>query len=479
MIEAEMQAPMVRRIQARSAVCFVLIFGCFSANELVAGTRSGFSSPIPVFARKYRTSCSTCHAAAPKLNVLGEAFRLNGYRFPENDALLRKEEPVPLGAEPWKELWPRAIWPGELPGIPPLSLRVVADVQVTEDESVDYTWTYLFPNEVYLLSGGTLGENIGFFVEAEWTQDEGLEVIQAKIPFQDPLPFLPDRSLNIWVGKQTFYLFTLGQRQIDRAARQRLLWSEFAVSDVLLLNPATGDSLRSLNDLELRFSQAGIEFNGILSRRAYYAVGLTQGTTDFTDNNNRKDFYYKVRYKVGGLALDGTYDPGGTPVLGTGGQLFDRAFIIEQFGYFGTFPVANGIQDQHHTLGLAGRWLYGPLDLGAGYAWGKNENPWGLSPQQEATHWSAFVKAEYFAFPWLLGSLKFEVLETSVAQEVREAGFTGGSRDLTRVLPGVVALIRQNIRGVIEAEIYTHHSPSIESGMENPNNLWLRLDVAF
>ena len=36
---------------------------------------------IPAFARMYRTSCSTCHTAAPKLNVLGEAFRLNGYRL--------------------------------------------------------------------------------------------------------------------------------------------------------------------------------------------------------------------------------------------------------------------------------------------------------------------------------------------------------------------------------------------------------------
>ena len=46
---------------------------------------------IPAFARKYRTGCTTCHTAAPKLNVLGEAFRLNGYRFPENDALLRRD----------------------------------------------------------------------------------------------------------------------------------------------------------------------------------------------------------------------------------------------------------------------------------------------------------------------------------------------------------------------------------------------------
>lgn len=461
-----------------SALAVALGIAILSISDLAAGSPLGRSSPIPVFARKYKTSCSTCHAAAPKLNVLGEAFRLNGYRFPENDALLRKEQPVPLGAEPWKDLWPRAIWPGELPSIPPLSLRVASDIQITRDASVDYTWTYLFPNEIYALSGGTLGEGIGFFVEAEWTQDEGIAVIQAKLPFQDPLPFLPDRSFNIWVGKQSLYLFVFGQRQIDRAARQRLLWTEFAVSDLVLRNRRTGESLRSLNDLEFRFSQAGIEVNGILGRRAYYAVGLTQGTTDFKDNNNRKDFYYKLRYKFGGLALDGTYDPGGTPLAGTGGQLFDRSFVIEQFGYFGAFPVANGFEDEHRTLGVAARWLNGPLDLGLGYTWGQNENPWGLDPAQEATHWSASVKGEYFLFPWLLGSLKFETLETSIDEDARAAGFVG-SLELTRILPGIVALIRHNIRGVIEAELYSRYVTGLDSDAPKPSNLWLRLDVAF
>jgi hypothetical protein len=56
------------------------------------------AAPIPAFARMYRTACSTCHTAAPKLNVLGEAFRLNGYEMPQTRLLERADEPVPLGA---------------------------------------------------------------------------------------------------------------------------------------------------------------------------------------------------------------------------------------------------------------------------------------------------------------------------------------------------------------------------------------------
>lgn len=466
------------------AVCvslFALSICILCAGHLFAAGGARLTAPeIPVFARKYRTSCSTCHTAAPKLNVLGEAFRLNGYRFPENDVLLREEEPVPLGAEPWKDLWPRAIWPGELPGIPPLALRVVSDAQITRDESAEFSWTYRFPNEIYLLSGGALGETIGFFVEAEWTPEEGIELVQAKILFQDPLPFLPDRALNVWVGKQNLYLFTLGDRQIDRAGRERLLWGSFDISRLTLRNPANGDSLRSENNLRLVLSQPAIEVNGILGGRAFYAVGLAQGTVNAaTDNNNRKDFYYKVRYKLGGLALDGSYDPGIAPVLGTGGQLFDRALIVESFGYFGSFPVANEAEDVHLTLGFAARWLNGPLDLGAGTVWGENRNPWGLAPRRRATHWSAFTKGEYFVFPWLLGSLKFEVLDATVPAELRAAGFTEGSLDRARLLPGVIFLIRQNVRGVVEGELYTRHQPSEETGTRKPHGVWFRLDVAF
>ena len=37
---------------------------------------------FPIFARKYETSCQTCHTIFPKLNAFGEAFRLKGYRMP-------------------------------------------------------------------------------------------------------------------------------------------------------------------------------------------------------------------------------------------------------------------------------------------------------------------------------------------------------------------------------------------------------------
>jgi hypothetical protein len=64
---------------------------------------------VPAFARKYQTSCQTCHIVFPKLNAFGEAFRLRGYRLPGETEEMVKQPPVSLGAPAYKKLWPQAI----------------------------------------------------------------------------------------------------------------------------------------------------------------------------------------------------------------------------------------------------------------------------------------------------------------------------------------------------------------------------------
>ena len=71
----------------------------------------------------YGTSCSTCHIDFPKLNDFGKAFKDAGFKFPKDDESMLKIPPVMLGAPANAELWPKAIWPGTIPGIPPIGLR--------------------------------------------------------------------------------------------------------------------------------------------------------------------------------------------------------------------------------------------------------------------------------------------------------------------------------------------------------------------
>src|SRR5215467_2060875 len=92
---------------------------------------SSTSHSIPAFARMYGTSCNTCHIYFPQLNDFGKAFKDAGFKFPKGDEQMLKIPPVMLGAPANKELWPKAIWPGTIPGLPPIAFRYSNFLQYT------------------------------------------------------------------------------------------------------------------------------------------------------------------------------------------------------------------------------------------------------------------------------------------------------------------------------------------------------------
>ena len=108
------------RLQRRPCLVVraVLIMLAVAATESTAFA-------VPAFARKYQTSCQTCHIVFPKLNAFGEAFRLRGYRMPGKTEEMVKQPPVSLGAPAYKRLWPQAIWPGEISSSAPLAVNSV------------------------------------------------------------------------------------------------------------------------------------------------------------------------------------------------------------------------------------------------------------------------------------------------------------------------------------------------------------------
>src|SRR5580698_7560960 len=100
---------------------------------------TGRSYAIPAFSRQYGTSCSTCHVDFPKLNDFGKAFKDAGFKFPKDDESMLKIPPVMLGAPANKELWPKAIWPGTIPGIPPVGFRYTNYFQYTGSSSSNFS----------------------------------------------------------------------------------------------------------------------------------------------------------------------------------------------------------------------------------------------------------------------------------------------------------------------------------------------------
>ncbi len=435
---------------------------------------------IPAFSRMYGTACSTCHTAAPKLNVFGEVFRLNGYRMPSTKLVVRKDDPVSLGAPEWDEAWPRSIRSSDLPGFVPLALRIVSDARVTRDERLPYDATYQFPDEIQLLAGAPLGKEVSVFLDAGWSPDNGVEIHQAKVEFRDPIPGLPARMLNLRVGLLDPYLMTFAHQHIDLVARQPFLWQTFEASEVELRKSDVAEPFRTDNDLMLDHSQPAVELNGLIGRRLHFGVGLSQGRGDgATDRNGRKDLYYTMRYKVGGLDLTGSYGSAQAPAQTLTGQLLDHALILEHFGYLGNESTESAPQGEHTAFGLAARALLGRLDLGAGYVIRNFAQPW---PDVSTGHLeveSVFARSEYLALPWIIGSLKAERIQVLASDLPPDVSAAPPPTESTRVLPGVILLLRQNVRLVMEGEFFLRHSETSQAGLNRPHNLWLRLDVAF
>src|SRR5579864_4664461 len=127
------------------------------------------TSAIPAFSRKYQTSCTTCHSDYPELNDFGEAFKKNGFKFPKDDELFIKEPPVLLGAPAQREVFPKAIYPGEIPGSIPIGFRYSGFATYASKQPPTVAFiprTDLFaPNTFTIIAAGSFGERLSFWID--------------------------------------------------------------------------------------------------------------------------------------------------------------------------------------------------------------------------------------------------------------------------------------------------------------------------
>lgn len=436
------------------------------------------TAPIPAFARLFKTACSTCHVAAPKLNGLGEAFRLSGYSLTRHPLLQPQEDSVSLGAEPWKDLWPNGIWPSKLPGSLPVALRFQTDLTFTDDGGERRT-DFDFPHEFYVLAAASFDPGLSVFFESEWSEEGGFEVPQARVMVQDVVPGLPERSLNLWIGKQDLFLFTFANRQIDRAARQRFTWQGLSPSDVVLRGPSGAEgAYEASSEFRLGGTYAAIEANGLVGPRLYYGAGVSQGVGEGGgDLNQRKDGYYKLRYKFGGMALDGAPSEGAVDSFG--GQMRETALILEHFGYFGGEANPDGDDDSHRSFGFAARGLAGRWDMGLGWVETRTEGAWAGAPGTAVVSRSLFGKAEWSAFPWLFLSLKGDWFRLAGLEGAPPGVSLPLDDEIVRVIPGFYALVRQNVRLVGEVDLRANELPEAGGGASRPWGVFFRMDLAF
>ncbi len=401
----------------------------FTLSLLLAGLFAGFAreaTAIPAFARKYRTSCTTCHVAIPKRNAFGEAFRRNGYQIPAGDERYIKEEPVSIGAEAWKEMWPDAIWPGAIPGTFPLSAyvhqRFVFD-NPNDDKEFDA------PHEVELLIGNTLGRNIGFF--GEWVAFE--------------------KGQNAPGLKRFFIQFSnLFEKSLKKGFSLRVGRFEPGIADgykdadrITMEHPITLD-YRVISAFRIRDAQSGFEIAGVPHRAFEYVLGLVNGQgVTVNDPNNDKDLYARVGFKFGGMGLEGSGGPEGEE-LPIADNYVDNSVMVGFYGYWGRATLADvkkvTYDNDFTRFGVDARVNFGRTYLLAGLVRGNDENPFNTTQRNvDSTAW--FVELDRVFKPWVLGVLRYERLEID------------GKPDVTQLVPNLTFLARANIRLTLEAFI--------------------------
>ncbi|RMH17881.1 MAG: hypothetical protein D6701_07020, partial [Gemmatimonadetes bacterium] len=150
----------------------------------------------------------------------------------------------------------------------------------------------------------------------------------------------------------------------------------------------------------------------------------------------------------------------------------------EHFGYVGREPTADGRVSDHRSFGAAARLLAGRLDLGVGAVRSTFDDPWGEAGPDRLTTTSWFGKAEWLAYPWLIASVKVDRFRRSV-DGADVVGMPGGSGETIRAMPGLIVLVRQNVRAVVEGEIFARDTAADALGESRRHGLWVRLDLAF
>lgn len=270
-----------------------------------------FASAVPVFSRKYQTSCMTCHTIFPKLNSFGEAFRLNGYRLPAQTEDQIKEKPVPLGADAYKKMWPKMVYPSDLPGNAPfaMNMKMASLYSSSHDETGKQVVhnDFQFPQEANLFTAATLGDHLGVFGEVTFAErpDGGSDVELEHARFDVDSPFGPENLVHFRVGKFAPNLYD--------GFQEMWIMTDNGIDSLFTYNPIGfngGTGLAEDGGVSLPGRVRGIEMYGVAKHRLFYAVGVSNtigpgGPNGTFGNNAKKDLYGRVDWKFGGMGLDG------------------------------------------------------------------------------------------------------------------------------------------------------------------------------
>lgn len=433
----------------------------FPAKPMFANYGKAYAAPT--LARKYGTSCLTCHSMTPRLNSFGEAVMLNGFRWPEADPKLRiekneemmKEKPLVLGAQAYEKLWPKSVWPSTIPGTVPLAIRSVAGFKSIFGEG-DAPFDEV-DGELELFMLGAMGNNISAFghLNAE-TQIKPFQEVQDKetVKIKVMSGWLAFENLGKhWLPDEDWLNLRVGMIGVDwndmPHYRSHSTYRIDSTKAFYLNQIPYPDGFLEKNKYSLRRGM-GAEFYGFTPRFNYnasYNVGIQEGGG--TDLNVG---HLMMSYKIGGMD-----NYGRTEQQYTHGHQ-EKAIEVGLISSLGQAKVQETAATARRTdrfwrVGGDTRLRWKDATLHAGALFGRHNNPYGTLDAGNVTAVSWFVAPEYYWFPWLMTGLRYEEEDLRIP-----TGVGLGDQKRARLHPYIGALVRANVRLTLEGNIFTNKS---------------------
>ncbi len=393
------------------------------------------SYSIPAFARKYKTSCATCHNGYPKLTAFGEAFRRNGYQFPAGtDPEYVKEEPVSLGSEGNKKAFPDAIWPGTLPATSPISIFLNGELDYNPKTDPRFTFGDL-GSSIEAVAAGTLGEDLSFWGQLALNADGTVELNRIFMIFSNLIG--ETYGLNMRVGVFEPGLFSFSTHRS---------WMEGYWLTTRPFSEEAGGMGWTIEE-----TQKGIELNGIVQGRFGWNAGIVEG---FGPAHSDKDYYGHVTYKVGGMRLDGVTEKGSAASPGATAPWVDNSVTFGAFAYAGTAALgpdsAGDSPDNKFTMvGGDVNAYYDRFNLFGGVGVRHDKQPFLSSAGLAANTTVWFAELDVTVYPWLLPGIRYETWNGQ-APDPNADGQVVSYTD-SQIVPGIVFLIRPNVKATLRA----------------------------
>jgi hypothetical protein len=431
------------------------------------------SHAIPAFARQYQTSCSTCHLDFPKLNDFGKAFKDAGFKFPTDDEGMIKSPPVLLGAPAQKDLFPNAIWPGTIPGLPPIGLRMNTFFQKTSGNRGKFdalvpagTVPPFIPKTDFstglfsIFTAGNFGSDIAFWVDEDFSVGGdnaagGLGDGYMKFVNLGRIVKLPKDSFSLRVGRFELDLPFSQARSINLSG-----WDIWDQSSLGAQNPAFGQHNVN-NQFTMADGMNGIEISGGHQYGGYHyslaivdqnTSGLSQSgnssavvpsVTGFASDSNFKDLYGRFSYRLN-LERDKT-SRNAIQAAGATGPREHTYLNLGTFYFYGRSvqrfsgqnlagdPVVLTAREPFYRIGTDFSFNYRNFNIYGVYMYGHDADrlpvdvtgsiipipidpagpkPVGFIHGAPASFSGGFLQADYLIHPWLIAVMRYDAVNS-------------------------------------------------------------------